>query len=57
MGRERSGDRKKRGSEEKEGKGRAAERIVGALGKYKSGPMGEGGLGACHQENLRFYML
>ena len=37
--------------------GRAAERIVGALGKYKSGRMGDVGLGARPQEILRFYML
>ena len=42
---------------------RAAERIVGALGKYKSGanikvgPIREGGLGARPQEILRLYML
>ena len=40
---------------------RAAKRIVGARGKYKKwGPYYrscEGDLGACPQENLRFYML
>ena len=40
---------------------RAAEKIVGAQGKYKKwGPyyrLSEGGLGACPHEILRFYML